>query len=168
METSNHIVTTSPQLRFKAGKLIMVSPKHKEKFKKRPQSVSFVVYKELRGSNIPAYYRNDKSSFKWNGIDGAVDFFLYPQGHLAPGIPLLLLDDPKETIFEDFSPEREKSLRAAPQRKNCKPPRRWQIRFMLTDKESDQIWMCHAIVSNKVWMHYLCVVVPRRAEKYGI
>ena len=179
MENQNHapdtasVVTpspaTSPPARFRAGKLIMISPKHKEPFVKRPQSISFTMYKELRGANIPEYYRRNKTKFKWNGFDDEVDFFLQPLGHLPPGVPVLLLDEPKEVTFVDFNPERDKNLyMAARQQANVRPVRGWQIRFMLTDKVTGQITMGHAIVSNKIWKHYLCVVVPRRAEKYGI
>jgi len=169
-ETPSVEATTSPP-RFRAGKLIMISPKHKENFSKRPQTISFVVHKELKGANVPEYYRRDKSKkgFIWNGFEGEQDFFLQPLAHLAPGIPILLLDDPKEVTFSEFSPEREKNFSSmARQQGKSKPIRGWQIRFMLTDKVSGQISMCHAIVTNKIWKHYLCVVVPRRAEKYGI
>lgn len=176
MENQDHTSETTTSVdstpkahppRFRAGKLIMISPKHKENFQKRPQTISFMVFKELKGGAIPEYYRrgNKTTGFKWNGFEGEVDFWLQGQSHLQPGVPILLLDDPKEVGFTDFHPDREHVYSTKTKKQHV---RGWQIRFMLTDKVTGQISMCHAIVSNKIWKHYLCVVVPRRAEKYGI
>lgn len=162
------VATSKEDLRFRAGKLIMLSPKHntKEVLQKLRTSAGVQLYAKQPGKSlfIPGM-----------GLMEPQDFDLRFVGALSFGRPLFLIADPY-LVDNKAVMAAAQALRSDPQHGGSGKPGQeaWRYNY---HSPSNTHWVLNCLVDEKphvayvpprTWKHYLCVVVPRRLEKYAI
>lgn len=159
-------------LRFRAGKLLMLSPKHKEVLQKYAGRASTSLYEKKVGT---------KSFPLEEGYVEPQNWTLRLDGILGVGEPFLLIADPYQVDNRLLKLEIERRNAINPQKEGwyarhgtitVEPvlPRyfhsSYPIHWVMSISKNEKLYTL--TVSPKAWKHYMCLVVPRRVSKYDL
>ena len=156
--------------RFKLGKLVMLSPKHKAIMEDYRRRMGVHVYvKTSATKSIPTEL----------GYVEPQNWAIKATGELKVGIPFLVLTDPYRVDNRILKDEINRRVALSNSMKHTnfaaknpvpELPRYFHanhtVHWVMEVAMNGDVYAL--IVPNKVWRHYLCLVVPRRAKKYGI